>query len=81
MLTTPTHPNADLAATPDSRAPRVAGADRDRAAGQPPDPELTVRECVSLYAGYYSAPRDPDETMAQVALEDGGIETGRGLIE
>jgi ABC-2 type transport system ATP-binding protein len=35
-----------------------------------PEPELTVRECVSLYAGYYSAPRDLDDTLAQVGLAD-----------
>jgi ABC-2 type transport system ATP-binding protein len=33
-----------------------------------PEPELTVRECLSLYAGYYSAPRDVNETLAQVGL-------------
>ena len=37
-----------------------------------PEPELTVRECVSLYAGYYSAPRDLDDTLAQVGLADLG---------
>ncbi|HET6867747.1 MAG TPA: ABC transporter ATP-binding protein [Solirubrobacteraceae bacterium] len=35
-----------------------------------PEPELTVRECVSLYAGYYSAPRDLNDTLAQVGLAD-----------
>jgi ABC-2 type transport system ATP-binding protein len=34
-----------------------------------PEPELTVRECVSLYAGYYSMPRDLDSTLAQVGLD------------
>ncbi len=38
-----------------------------------PEPELTVRECLSLYAGYYSAPRDPDDTLAQVGLADLGM--------
>jgi ABC-2 type transport system ATP-binding protein len=33
-----------------------------------PEPELTVRECVALYAGYYSRPRDIDETIALVGL-------------
>jgi ABC-2 type transport system ATP-binding protein len=33
-----------------------------------PEPELTVRECVSLYAGYYSAPRDLNDTLARVGL-------------
>jgi len=31
---------------------------------------LTVRECLRLYAGYYTAPRDVDETLALVGLED-----------
>jgi ABC-2 type transport system ATP-binding protein len=34
-----------------------------------PDPGLTVRECLQLYAGYYSAPRDIDETIALVGLD------------
>jgi len=29
-----------------------------------------VRECLQLYAGYYSAPRDVDETIALVGLEE-----------
>ena len=33
-------------------------------------PELTVREAVSQYAGYYSAPRDVEETVSLVGLED-----------
>jgi ABC-2 type transport system ATP-binding protein len=33
-----------------------------------PEPELTVRECLSLYAGYYPAPRPVAETMEQVGL-------------
>ena len=37
-----------------------------------PEPELTVRECASLYAGYYSAPRDLDDTLAQVGLDELG---------
>jgi ABC-2 type transport system ATP-binding protein len=32
------------------------------------EPGLTVRECVALYAGYYSAPRNIDETVALVGL-------------
>jgi ABC-2 type transport system ATP-binding protein len=35
-----------------------------------PEPELTVRECLSLYAGYYTAPRGLDETLAQVGLTE-----------
>ena len=33
-------------------------------------PELTPREAVEQYAGYYSAPRDVDETVNLVGLED-----------
>jgi ABC-2 type transport system ATP-binding protein len=33
-----------------------------------PEPELTVRECVALYAGYYEEPRDVDDTIALVGL-------------
>ncbi|HMK97839.1 MAG TPA: ABC transporter ATP-binding protein [Acidimicrobiales bacterium] len=35
-----------------------------------PEPGLTVRECLELYAGYYSAPRDIDETISLVGLEE-----------
>jgi ABC-2 type transport system ATP-binding protein len=31
---------------------------------------LTVRECLQLYAGYYTAPRNIGETIALVGLED-----------
>jgi ABC-2 type transport system ATP-binding protein len=34
-----------------------------------PEPELTVRECVSLYAGFYEEPRDVAQTIALVGLE------------
>ena len=37
-----------------------------------PEPELTVRECLSLYGGYYTAPRSLDETLAQVGLTELG---------
>jgi ABC-2 type transport system ATP-binding protein len=33
-------------------------------------PELTVREAVAQYAGYYSAPRDVEETVSLVGLEE-----------
>jgi ABC-2 type transport system ATP-binding protein len=33
-----------------------------------PEPGLTVRECLQLYAGYYDAPRNIDETIALVGL-------------
>jgi ABC-2 type transport system ATP-binding protein len=35
-----------------------------------PEPWLTVRECLRLYAGYYEAPRGIDETLALVGLEE-----------
>ncbi|MGH2882165.1 MAG: ABC transporter ATP-binding protein [Solirubrobacteraceae bacterium] len=35
-----------------------------------PEPELTVRECLSLYAGYYSAPRDLNDTLVRVGLTE-----------
>jgi ABC-2 type transport system ATP-binding protein len=34
-----------------------------------PEPGLTVRECLQLYAGYYTHPRDIGETIALVGLE------------
>jgi len=34
------------------------------------DPFLTVRETVALYAGYYPRPRDVDEVLALVGLEE-----------
>src|SRR5690348_9447207 len=34
-----------------------------------PEPGLTVREALQLYAGYYDRPRDLDETLALVGLE------------
>ena len=33
-----------------------------------PEPGLTVRECLALYAGFYRAPRDIDETTKLVGL-------------
>ncbi len=33
-----------------------------------PEPGLTVRECLALYAGYYRAPREVDDTLALVDL-------------
>ena len=35
-----------------------------------PEPGLTVRECLRLYAGYYEAPREIAETIALVGLEE-----------
>jgi ABC-2 type transport system ATP-binding protein len=40
-----------------------------------PEPELTVGECLSLYAGYYPAPRPVAETLELVGL--GGREKAR----
>jgi ABC-2 type transport system ATP-binding protein len=51
----------------------AGGAWRDRVGAvlQESQPEigLTVRECLRLYAGYYSKPRDIAETIALVGLE------------
>jgi ABC-2 type transport system ATP-binding protein len=35
-----------------------------------PEPGLSVRECLHLYAGYYTHPRDVEETIALVDLAD-----------
>jgi ABC-2 type transport system ATP-binding protein len=35
-----------------------------------PEPDLTVRECLSLYAGYYARPRPVDDTLADIGLAD-----------
>jgi ABC-2 type transport system ATP-binding protein len=35
-----------------------------------PEPGLRVRECLTLYAGYYRAPRDVDATLDLVGLAD-----------
>jgi ABC-2 type transport system ATP-binding protein len=35
-----------------------------------PEVNLSVRECLQLYAGYYSAPRDVDDTIALAGLEE-----------
>ena len=35
-----------------------------------PEPGLSVRECLNLYSGYYRSPRDVDETIALVGLEE-----------
>jgi ABC-2 type transport system ATP-binding protein len=37
-----------------------------------PEPGLTVRECLQLYAGYYSRPRDIGETVTLVGLDGKG---------
>jgi ABC-type lipoprotein export system ATPase subunit len=35
-----------------------------------PEPGLSVRECLALYAGFYCAPRDIDETIALAGLSE-----------
>jgi ABC-2 type transport system ATP-binding protein len=35
-----------------------------------PEPGLSVRECLAMYAGFYRAPRDIDETVALVGLTE-----------
>jgi len=35
-----------------------------------PEPGLTVRQCLELYAGYYDAPREIDATVALVGLDE-----------
>jgi ABC-2 type transport system ATP-binding protein len=50
----------------------AGGAWRDRVGvvlqESEPEPGLSVRECLALYAGYYRKPRDIDETIALVGL-------------
>jgi ABC-2 type transport system ATP-binding protein len=50
----------------------AGGAWRDRVGvvlqQSEPEPGLSVRECLALYAGFYRAPRDIDETIALVGL-------------
>ena len=44
-----------------------------------PEPGLTVRECLELYAGYYEHPRDIDETIALVGLQQKASSLGTQL--
>jgi ABC-2 type transport system ATP-binding protein len=50
----------------------AGGAWRDRVGAvlqeSQPEPGLSVRECLAMYAGFYRAPRDVDETIALVGL-------------
>ena len=50
----------------------AGGAWRDRVGvvlqESEPETDLTVRECMALYAGFYTAPRDIDETIDLVGL-------------
>jgi ABC-2 type transport system ATP-binding protein len=43
------------------------------------EPGLTVRECLTLYAGYYHAPREVDETLALVDLGEQASERASSL--
>ncbi len=43
------------------------------------EPGLTTRECVALYAGYYPAPRNIDETLALVGLSEQAAERAAKL--
>jgi ABC-2 type transport system ATP-binding protein len=50
----------------------AGGAWRDRVGvvlqESEPEPGLSVRECLAMYAGFYRAPRDIDETIALAGL-------------
>jgi ABC-2 type transport system ATP-binding protein len=52
----------------------AGGAWRDRVGvvlqESEPEPGLSVRECLAMYAGFYRVPRDIDETIALVGLTD-----------
>jgi ABC-2 type transport system ATP-binding protein len=52
----------------------AGGAWRDRVGvvlqESEPEPGLTVRECLAMYAGFYRTPRDIDETIALVGLTE-----------
>jgi ABC-2 type transport system ATP-binding protein len=43
------------------------------------EPGLTVRECLRLYAGYYRAPREVEETLALVGLSESSAERASAL--
>jgi ABC-2 type transport system ATP-binding protein len=51
---------------------KAGGAWRDRVGvvlqESEPEPDLSVRECLKLYAGFYQSPRDIDETISLVGL-------------
>jgi ABC-2 type transport system ATP-binding protein len=52
----------------------AGGAWRDRVGvvlqESEPEPGLSVRECLALYAGFYQAPRDIDQTISLVGLTE-----------
>ena len=43
-------------------------------------PELTVRESLELYAGYYESPRSVDETIELVGLDERRRSAGRAPV-
>jgi ABC-2 type transport system ATP-binding protein len=61
----------------------AGGAWRDRVGvvlqESDPEPALSVRECLELYAGYYRSPRDIDETLALVGLSDNSEDSAARL--
>ena len=64
--------------------PAEAGGDwRDRIGvvlqESQPEPGLTVRECLELYAGYYRAPRDIGQTIELVGLDGKSDTVGEQL--
>jgi ABC-2 type transport system ATP-binding protein len=44
-----------------------------------PEPGLSVRECLAMYAGFYRAPRDIDETIALAGLTEKAGDLGTKL--
>jgi ABC-2 type transport system ATP-binding protein len=61
----------------------AGGAWRDRVGmvlqESEPEPGLSVRECLALYAGFYRTPRDIDETIALVGLTGKAATPGTSL--
>ncbi len=61
----------------------AGGAWRDRVGvvlqESEPEPGLSVRECLAMYAGFYRAPRDIDETIALVGLTEKASALGTRL--
>ena len=58
-----------LGADPGTR-PHLAGPARIVLQDSGTEPGLTVGECLHLYAGYYRAPRNVEETLALVGLDE-----------
>ncbi len=59
----------------------AGGAWRDRVGvvlqESQPEPGLSVRECLTMYSGYYRAPRDIDETLALTGLTGQAGQAGK----